>query len=796
MPLRRGMPYQSISDRSHSTDARIDAVVRSETPEEEIAVNIRMTTMLRQEWGKPCVQHAGERARIHPDEWKQAQAMMGTALNNQKQTNDAANSTAQEVGAALNQLGEQQKLFQEQNAALYNRQYETDQCTRLLNEQQKLPQEQNDALYNRQYEIDQRTRSTQSYWGEQRRWNQSPYAEQYRENELSAKVKDALQNQLAETSRQKTRIKMLEAELARTVLGTATKRDEQIPSSHQKIPLGADNRSLRSSLITQPTDPSTIPPNERRSSGPASTMSMITPITEPPTLDLDRYAEWKKIVRFWSDAHGDSPSSQLVANLALSEGGALKILLTKYLRGSADRPDSRSLEDALELTDNEFDRPAQEATIHALNQMMSARRKTGGDLGLFWLRFFKLHDRLVLNNAALPPTVLFSRALEALKLPSKSRTMVLTALPSRPDEPNANDLKEITVRLFRSFGETSTALFETSEDDWGSGLAGDGAEDVAWGEHEQVMALKGKKPPRNRPGAYAASVRGSISNMDVPNGYGRVKGAGKQGYGQATGKSKGKKGLRCIRCDATDHDWRSCPLPYQPAPAFFRRMEKGGDNKSGNPVLMMGSLVGPPMEPSSSPGENPQVLEAQSVPDVYHESGHENAPPERRTEWDFWETADWARMVERIAYSQTPMEGELFYSTAILDAGPSTSVASVGRVQRWGADFISKLLQSDKTFRFGPGTPAPSIGTYDIEASITLTNDQQKKGLLNCSFTVDVGSAVAPLLVSRPCLQRMGAILNFNENSLLVGNMGRCRHQISRNIHYLLHLEPPVRGRR
>ena len=164
--------------------------------------------------------------------------------------------------------------------------------------------------------------------------------------------------------------------------------------------------------------------------------------------------------------------------------------------------------------------------------------------------------------------------------------------------------------------------------------------------------------------------------------------------------------------------------------------------------------------------------------------------------WDFWETADWARAVEHIAYSTTPTRGKLLYDTAILDTGDITSVASADWVQRWDVDSGPNLLRIDNAFRFGPVSPVLSIGTYNIEAATPLSNDQQKKDRASCSFCFDAVGAVAPPLVSRSCVRCMGAIVNSNGNSPQVGNNGRCSLQISRNNHRLLHLEPPGREKR
>ena len=316
-----------------------------------------------------------------------------------------------------------------------------------------------------------------------------------------------------------------------------------------------DRRGLRNSLPSptaspivndRPTDAA-----ERRSSCPVpSAISAIAPITDPPKLALGRYTEWKQSVRFWSDVHGDSPGSQLVAKLALSPDGSLGIPLTKYLHESASRSETRSLDGVLIMADNEFDRPAQEATSSAINQMMSTQRNPSANLRLFRLQFFKLQDRLVLHNAAFPSAALFSRALEALKLSSIHRSVVLTALDARTKDPSAVDLGEVSVRLFQSFGEVGNVLLETTEEETDAGSRVDSGEEQLWDECEQVVIItKGKKPPRNRPGSYSTSFRGSIGNMNVPIGFGKSKGMGKCGYGSSMGNPKGGRAI--VVFDAT-----------------------------------------------------------------------------------------------------------------------------------------------------------------------------------------------------------------------------------------------------
>lgn len=142
---------------------------------------------------------------------------------------------------------------------------------------------------------------------------------------------------------------------------------------------------------------------------------------------------------------------------------------------------------------------------------------------------------------------------------------------------------------------------------------------------------------------------------------------------------------------------------------------EGKDGKSGKPVLMMGALLEhshDTMPPNTNDaGQAPTMVENPVLLDASQDNAVDSSIAEWGADWDFWETADWARTVETVCYSSKPTEEELLHCTAILNTGASTSVTSVSWVKQWDVDFLRRLSSSEKTLRFGPGKPLPSIGT-------------------------------------------------------------------------------------
>ena len=220
------------------------------------------------------------------------------------------------------------------------------------------------------------------------------------------------------------------------------------------------------------------------------------------------------------------------------------------------------------------------------------------------------------------------------------------------------------------------------------------------------MVSKGKKASRNRPGANATSVRGSIANLNVPNGFGKNKGAGKVIFAGNIGKSKGKKSDHCIRCDATDHNWRNCPLPFQPIPAFYKRVEQDrGTGKSSKPVLVMDTLADQPAE--TYPTTANDVSQSQTILDqpvqLPPDAFLDEYTMDGEAEWDFWDNAEWAWVTEAICYAPSPMKDERFSRTAILDTGSSTSVTSSSWVKLWDSAFEENCHSSIRRFDLDPG---------------------------------------------------------------------------------------------
>ena len=299
-------------------------------------------------------------------------------------------------------------------------------------------------------------------------------------------------------------------------------------------------------------------------------------ISDLPKFSPEAYEEYRRNVRFWKEINGYFEDGQLVEKLAMHSEGALKMITTRYLR-EVKEAENRKVEDIIKLLDAEFARPTQELIITKINAFVNLSRRTGEDIRLFWVRFDKARIAVELTDTILPDAVLYSRALNALKLAGSNKAVLLSGLESCPGVPSVKVLNEVSVKIFGSTNDESSKIILEASD---NRLRHD-EEDAA----EETRAVKGKPKASNRPNSNVASVRRAMRSMNIDNGY-QSNATGKGGK-----KFSSKSKSRCIRCGSSDHQWQQCPLPYRPQLAFGKSNGIPSQGKGKKRILLTGEIA-------------------------------------------------------------------------------------------------------------------------------------------------------------------------------------------------------------
>ena len=289
--------------------------------------------------------------------------------------------------------------------------------------------------------------------------------------------------------------------------------------------------------------------------------------------------------------------------------GSLKVIIMQYLQNRRSSAPSRTPKCIVEKLGTEFQKPAQGKQIRRINDLVNFSRRSSEDIRSLWIRYEQVKNSLLLNGIVLPEKLLFARAMAALKLSPRNRAMVMSSLDGRQGEEWAKSPKEATVGIFgfNSEGSGGPILMTNPEEDRHDGI--DLGESES-NQHSDVWVSKGGKSTRNRPGTNASAVKGAVRNFNGPNGF---RAEGKQGrFGKGKFPSAND---RRVRCGATDHQWQTCPLPFQPQLAFGR--SNGLDSKSsggekgavhGKKILLSGEIL-PTVEEGMPEGEKVEAVD-------------------------------------------------------------------------------------------------------------------------------------------------------------------------------------------
>ena len=145
------------------------------------------------------------------------------------------------------------------------------------------------------------------------------------------------------------------------------------------------------------------------------------------------------------------------------------------------------------------------------------------------------------NNIILPESLLYTRALAAMKLTSANRSMEISSLEGRNGEQALESLNDVAVKIsgFHAEGSGKEVMMTNPDADWAEY---DESGEVETQSSSDIWVSKGGKTQRNRPGAHASAAKGDVRSFNVPNGFTAGGKNGRIGKGEPPSKSD-----RCVR---------------------------------------------------------------------------------------------------------------------------------------------------------------------------------------------------------------------------------------------------------
>ena len=344
---------------------------------------------------------------------------------------------------------------------------------------------------------------------------------------------------------------------------SVVKLSDVIPESHgtavppinepffESTPRASTFPSQNSTLFPPPR-PATFP-EQNPTPAPALAPSMFL---APPTIDScpvftpSTYQHWEREVRLWMAGFPSATQSQFLPKIIAVLLQPAKIAGMSYMEPTDANPSSRNVPALITLLDARYAKTDSERARSWLKEFTQFTRKPAENLKDFWPRFQRVNTRLETLPMKMSEEMIFSHALQALKLSETQLPIVISALETKQNSHSVETLKDITSKMFETHRhnldssevymgqatvpnneESSLPPIDEEADDFDDDADYQQCYDEETGETYWIKPKRAAKA-RNAPGSAVSAQKGAVEQFShVPNSTPN-KGFGKASQGK------------------------------------------------------------------------------------------------------------------------------------------------------------------------------------------------------------------------------------------------------------------------
>ena len=471
-----------------------------------------------------------------------------------------------------------------------------------------------------------------------------------------------------------------------------------------------------------------------------------------PGFTPNTFQNWLREVKLWKAAQVGANPTQLISKIVTVLPLNIRMEVLAYLESTESNSESRSVDTVIQMLNTRYGKTDSERAWSWLSSFTEFKRESAENFKDFWTRFTRCTTRLNAHGMNLSESIIFHRAIQALRLPEGQLPILLATLETFPNPTSVTSLRELSIKMYETHKSKidPSEVFTTGNTENGEEHSESEEESTVQltNEEGKVFLMKVKKAvkSRNKPGQAESSKRGSVTNFQgVPNGI--------------------QKPRVCIRCGDPSHFVRDCPHPYRAVldPRFATTFVK--KNPAVTHLANDTSEVG-----ESKTEETEQPVEPEKVNENSVTPEEQRAEDELYKLWGDFYQSQHACSTNMIsvecnyhAKSGPNMTGQQLTDDSpliLLDSGASRSVCGISWLKWWYKGEMFDLKKSTRSFRFGAGPLIQSSGTIVIMVHVNPKCTNSSKPLI-LPICVDVVESNVPMLVSYESLKKMKGSLNF-----------------------------------
>ena len=169
-----------------------------------------------------------------------------------------------------------------------------------------------------------------------------------------------------------------------------------------------------------------------------------------PSFTANLYQNWCREVKLWRQAQVGANATQMIAKIVATLPTNSRMEVLAYLENTESAPHTRSVEKVMEILNHRFGRTDTERAWSWLTSFTEFKRDGTENYKDFWTRFTRCVTRLQAHGLAMSESVVFHRAIQALRVPEGQLPILLATLETFPNPTSVDSLKSLTIKMYET----------------------------------------------------------------------------------------------------------------------------------------------------------------------------------------------------------------------------------------------------------------------------------------------------------------------------------------------------------
>ena len=181
-------------------------------------------------------------------------------------------------------------------------------------------------------------------------------------------------------------------------------------------------------------------------------------LNPPPKFEAKQLDSWFRHMRFWREMYSSVGEMQILSVVWLAATEDTRDILMDYSDSTKSPPQTRSMEEFLELIHKEFGQIHEVERMDKMQDILNYRRKSDSSIRMFWQKMNRLVQYAKLSGVCLPGDILSTQPLYSLMLTSAQKHLILSHFENSGNPKTMANLRTISIKLSGPYQSTTNGV--------------------------------------------------------------------------------------------------------------------------------------------------------------------------------------------------------------------------------------------------------------------------------------------------------------------------------------------------